>query len=104
MRRRRVVLARAFLATGMIVAGPGSGSAPDKLAGYAYEDTRRLVAFVEEAAKLVEQKGETAFSEFGRKGSKWFSGPYYLFVYQPDGTCVFHPLQPNWIGKNMSEL
>ena len=80
------------------------GSAPDKLSGYAYEDTRRLVALVEQAAALMEQKGEDAVREFGRKGSKWFSGPYYLFIYEPDGTCVFHPLQPDWIGKNMSEL
>jgi len=25
-------------------------------------------------------------------------------VYEPDGTCVFLPLQPDWVGKNMSEL
>ena len=59
---------------------------------------------MEQAASLKERKGESAFSEFGRKGSKWFSDPYYLFVYEPDGTCVFHPLQPDWVGKNMSEL
>ncbi|PYJ25990.1 MAG: hypothetical protein DME91_01015 [Verrucomicrobia bacterium] len=104
MRRRRVVFAGAFLATAAIWAWSVSGSTPDKLSGYAYEDTRRLVAFVEQAASLKERKGESAFSEFGRKGSKWFSDPYYLFVYEPDGTCVFHPLQPDWVGKNMSEL
>ena len=104
MRRRRVVFAGAFLATAAIWAWSVSGSTPDKLSGYAYEDTRRLVAFVEQAASLMERKGESAFSEFGRKGSKWFSDPYYLFVYEPDGTCVFHPLQPDWVGKNMSEL
>jgi signal transduction histidine kinase len=107
MPRRRVISAATFLAIGMILMSRAcgiSGSTPDKLSGYAYEDTRRLVALVEEAAKLMEQKGEAAFSEFGRKGSKWFSDPYYLFVYEPDGTCVFHPLQPDWIGKNMSEL
>ena len=96
--------AAAFLATGMIWASPASGSGPDKLSEYAYEDTRQLVAFVEQAATLMEQEGETAFAEFGRKGSKWFSGPYYLFVYEPDGTCVFHPVQPDWVGKNMSGL
>jgi len=93
-----------WLAIGTIFARSGYGSAPDKLSGYAYEDTRRLVALVEQAAKLMEEQGESAFSEFGRKGSKWFSDPYYLFVYEPDGTCVFHPLQPDWVGKNMSEL
>jgi len=45
----------------MILARSVSGSGPDKLSGYAYEDTRRLVALVEEAATLMEQKGEDAF-------------------------------------------
>ena len=104
MRIRRVILAGTFLAAELMLAGSVSGAAPDKLSAYAYEDTRRLVALVEQAAKLMEEQGESAFPEFGRKGSKWFSGPYYLFVYEPDGTCVFHPLQPDWVGKNMSEL
>jgi signal transduction histidine kinase len=88
----------------MMLVRSAPGSAPDKLSSYAYEDTRRLVALVEEAAALMEQKGEGAFREFGRKGSKWFTDPYYLFIYQLDGTCVFHPVQPEWVGKNMSEL
>jgi signal transduction histidine kinase len=104
MGTRRVILAVGFLAGGVMLAGSVSASAPDKLSAYAYEDTRRLVALVEQAAKLMEEEGESAFAEFGRKGSKWFSEPYYLFVYQPDGTCVFHPLQPDWVGKDMSEL
>src|SRR5215467_8840383 len=104
MSSQSLILAAAFLAAGTIWARSVSGSAPDKLAGHAYEDTRRFVALVEQAAKLMEQRGEAAFSEFSRKGSKWFSDPYYLFDYEPDGTCVFHPLQPDWVGKNMSEL
>ena len=105
MQRWRRILAVALLfATGTIFARSGYGSTAGNLSSYAYEDTRRLVAFVEEAAKLMEEKGDAAFVEFGRKGSKWFNGPYYLFVYAPDGTCVFHPLQPDWVGKNMSEL
>jgi hypothetical protein len=70
MGTRRVILAAGFLAGGVMLAGSVSGSAPDKLSGYAYEDTRRLVALVEQAAKLMEEQGENAFSEFGRKGSK----------------------------------
>jgi hypothetical protein len=70
MGTRRVILAAGFLAGGVMLAGSVSGSAPDKLSAYAYEDTRRLVALVEQAAKLMEEQGENAFSEFGRKGSK----------------------------------
>ena len=104
MQRRRVILAAAFLAPGMILARSVSGSAPDKLSGYAYEDTRRLVALVEEAATLMEQKGKDAFRDFGQKGSKWFTDPYYFFVYKLDGTCVFHPVEPGLVGKNLGDL
>ena len=86
-----MILAPVLLVTGITLARAALGSTADKLSGYAYEDTRRLVALVEEAAALMKQKGEAAFSEFGQKGSKWFTEPYYLFVYKPDGTCVFHP-------------
>src|SRR5438046_2704652 len=78
MRRRRVVFAGAFLATAAIWAWSVSGSTPDKLSGYAYEDTRRLVAFVEQVASLKERKGESALAALARKESKSFSDPEYL--------------------------
>ena len=70
MGRRRVILTARFLAGGVMLTGSVSGSAPDKLSAYAYEDTRRLVALVEQAAKLMEEEGESVFAEFGRKGSR----------------------------------
>jgi signal transduction histidine kinase len=76
----------------------------DKRLVYVYEDTRRLVTLVEEAAGLVERKGESAFAEFRRKGSKWLNDQHYLFVYALDGTCVFHPIEPELIGKNLMDL
>jgi signal transduction histidine kinase len=69
-----------------------------------YEDTRRLVALVEEAAALIEKRGESAYREFNIKGSKWFINQYYIFVYSVDGTCVFHPIEPELIGKNLMSL
>jgi len=71
---------------------------------YLYQDTRRLVALVEEAAGLMEQKGPAAFVEFGKKGSKWFDERHYFFVYDLQGTCVFHPVEPELIGKNLIDL
>src|SRR5215471_11949760 len=71
---------------------------------YMYEDTRRLVELVEEAATLVEQKGEKAFAEFNTKGSKWLIDQYYIFVYGTDGTCFFHPIEPELVGKNLMDL
>lgn len=83
---------------------PVFGFAEDKRPAYIYEDTRRLVALVEDAAALMERKGESAFAEFKIQGSKWLTDPYYLFVYGIDGTCVFHPIQPDLIGKNLMSL
>jgi hypothetical protein len=68
--QRRCLHSPTFVAAGMILASSVFGSAPDKLASYAYENTRRLVALVEQDVRLIEEKGESAFSEFGRKGSK----------------------------------
>ena len=63
---------------------------------YLYEDTRRLVTFVESAAALVEQKGAAAFAEFNRVKS-----PTYLFVYDAGGTCLWHGLNRELVGRNL---
>lgn len=92
------------LAVLMHLKSPMSVLGGDRQPVYVYEDTRRLVALVEEAAALMERKGETAFPEFSRKASKWFNDQYYIFVYAVDGTCVFHPIEPELIGKNLMDL
>ena len=81
-----------------------SAFAEEKAPAYVYEDTRQLVTLVEEAATLIEQKGDGAFKQFGVKGSKWWIDQYYIFVYAVDGTCLFHPIEPELIGKNLMTL
>ena len=76
----------------------------DKLSRYFYEDTRQLVALVEDAAILIEQKGEAAFQQFGVKNSKWFKDQRYLFVYDLHGKCAFHPIEPRLVGQDLIEL
>lgn len=71
---------------------------------YTYKDTRDLVSMVEDAAALLEAKGEDAFREFDVEGSRWRSGDRYLFVYRDDGTSVFHPISTDMIGSNMLGL
>ncbi|HUJ89677.1 MAG TPA: cache domain-containing protein [Syntrophorhabdales bacterium] len=75
----------------------------DKTRPYLYEDTKRLVYLVEDAAGLMEKQGTAAFTEFGTKGSRWLEGTY-LFVYDLNGTCVFHPITPQLIGKNLMDF
>ena len=62
------------------------------------------MTLVEDAAALVEEKGEAAFAEFAVKGSRWLNDQYYFFVYTLDGTSVFHPISPQLVGKNLMDL
>ena len=71
---------------------------------YLYEDTKQLVALVDEAAGLMEKSGTAAFREFGEKGSKWFDDKHYFFVYDVSGRCLFHPVEPELIGRNLMAL
>jgi signal transduction histidine kinase len=71
---------------------------------YEYEDTKQLVMLVEDAASLIEQKGDKAFNDFAENGSKWLNDRYYLFVYDIYGKCVFHPIEPNLVGQDLSQF
>jgi hypothetical protein len=72
---------------------PGIGEA--QLSMYTYRDTQSLVSLVEEAAALVEKKGENAFKEFAQKDSKWLNDDYYIFAYRWMGPAFFIRLRPN---------
>lgn len=72
----------------------------DKLSQYVYEDTKRLVVFVEDAAALIEKYGEKSFAEF-EKDLRWRNDTYYLFVYDINGNCVYHPIEKELVGKNL---
>lgn len=76
----------------------------NKLSQYSYEDTKKLVLFVESAAALVEKNGQFAFASFSPASSRWRSDEYYLFVYDISGNCVFHPIEPSLVGKNMMDF
>jgi signal transduction histidine kinase len=92
------------LAAMILIPRVALGTEDDRLAHYTYVETKQLVALVEDAAALIELKGEAAFQEFGVPGTKWFYDDYYLFVYTPDGTNVFHPVAPQLVGKNLIGL
>ena len=81
-----------------------SGDCKDQLAQYTYKDTQNLVSLVEDAAGLIETKGDEAFKEFAKKDSKWLNADYYLFAYTIDGTTVFHPIRPDLVGQNVMDL
>ena len=71
---------------------------------YEFDETKKLVAFVEDAAGLIQTKGLVAFRDFTHKNSKWLSGNRYLFAYDLYGTCIFHPVTPELIGRNIINM
>ena len=96
--------ALAALALLITLGNVASAVAAEKPSVYMYEDTRRLVSLVEDAASLVEQKGDGSFAQFNTRGSRWWIDQYYMFIYGLDGTCLFHPIQPELIGQNLMSL
>jgi len=66
--------------------------------------TGTIKELVVEAASLIEDKGENAFSELRQEGTKWFHDDTYVFVWMTDGIRVVYPPDPSGEGKNMSTL
>lgn len=85
---------------------PGGALAdtPDDLLRYTYADTRNLVSLVEDAAAILEARGDAAFADFDTPGSRWLTGETYIFAYAPDGTAVFHPISPELKDTNVINL
>jgi len=90
---------------------PGWGAAapePNRVANesvYQRAETRALVSRVERAAAAMENRGTAMFDLFGETGSRWYPDEQkYLFVYDAEGVCVFHPISPELVGKNMIDF
>lgn len=94
----------AALAVSLIAGCARSRTPTDDLSQYQYEDTKRLVVLVDSAAALLQREGERAFVAFDQRGSRWFNGSSYIFVYTPNGTSVFHPVEPALVGRNLIDL
>ncbi|MGN6247896.1 MAG: cache domain-containing protein [Ginsengibacter sp.] len=60
----------------------------------------QLVQLVQQATTTLENEGEKAYPEFRKKGSKWFRDNTYLFVFNMEGTRVFHAAEPESEGQN----
>jgi len=67
---------------------------------------RRLansLLLVTDAAELVRNKGEVAFSDFRDTDSRWRQGESYIFVLDPEGNMLVHP-DPTLEGRNQLDL
>ncbi len=86
------------------LAAAGAQSVPIDLdQAYEHQETRDLVALVNNAAEAVSTKGEAAFAEFRVAGSRWRQGETYIFVLDPQGNMLVHP-DPALDGKNVLDL
>jgi signal transduction histidine kinase len=70
---------------------------------YEQQQTRELVALVNDAAQQVHTKGESVFAEFRGAGSRWRHGETYIFVLDSQGNMLVHP-DPALDGKNVLDL
>lgn len=70
---------------------------------YQHKETQELVALVEDAVVLIEEKGEDAFAEFSVKDSKWRQDDKYIFVNDLEGIAYVHA-NTYFIGKSMIDL
>lgn len=92
------------LAIALVSCVQGKGNTDHSRSDYAYKRTKRIVSFVEEAAALIERQGEEAFPLFRKKGSKWYQGDKYIFIYDLKGKNVVHPVQPEFEGQDLIDL
>jgi len=63
-----------------------------------------LMNLVREGAAVFEEKGEASYHEFRQKGTKWFNGDTYFFVWDTNGTRLFFAPDPGIEGRNMRDL
>lgn len=77
---------------------PKAKPAEDKM------NASELMELVRDGADILEKKGKTAYPEFREKGSRWFHDDTYFFVWDMNGTRVFHAANPEGEGKNMRAL
>jgi cytochrome c len=62
-------------------------------------EAKKIVALVNDATKLLEQKGKDAYPEL-RKDKKWNNGATYVFVLGLDGMLYVNPGAPDIEGTN----
>ena len=65
------------------------------------ENAKTLVL---DAVSLIENEGKDAFPEFRIKGSKWFHGDTYVFIWQTDGIRLVYPPDLSGEGQNVSGI
>lgn len=74
------------------------------LSMYQYRDTRNLVRFVYDAAQILQKEGLPSLTYFQENRPLYYSSDYYLYIYNIDGTNVFHAGMPELEGRDLREI
>jgi signal transduction histidine kinase len=77
----------AWAAAGCVRRAPASSEGGEDVP----DDTQQLTELVRAAADLVASRGEGAFDELRREGSRWRAGERYVFVLDEEGRMRVHP-------------
>lgn len=64
-------------------------------------DMPLVEAIVDKAAARLQADGEKAFAAFRNEAGPFVFGDAYIFVYNPEGVCVFNYATPRIEGKNL---
>lgn len=86
-----------FIVVAFSFAARAAGAAADP---HSSPEAKKMVALVDDAAKLLEQKGKDAFPEL-RKDKKWINEKTYVFIDRFDGVVLLNPPSPDIEGKNL---
>ena len=89
-----------FLAVFIIAAFAFAAGAAAAADPHNSPEGKKIVALVDQAAKLVAEKGKDAFPEL-RKDKKWNNGDVYIFIDRFDGVVLLLPPTPDTEGKNL---
>lgn len=100
MRRIVLIIGMVFI-IGLL--GVVSQCGAQELSDYKYQETRDVVKTVRNAAGLIAAKGEGAFGDFKKEGSRWRHGDTYVFVLDTAGNMLAHP-DPALEGKNQIDM
>lgn len=95
---RRVVIALVALTVGAVGGASNQPGAPES------DLTLDLVALVEDAARLVTEKGSAAACKEFREPGPWFQGESYVFIMDMEGNMVCNPSSPQLEGRNVIDL
>lgn len=104
--QKSAYMSKAWMGNTWVVVGCGVylADAPKAVATVEKMTAPELMALVRDAATVCEQRGEQAFPEFSKQGSKWFHGDTYLFVWTMSGTRIFHAANPAIEGMDVRDL